>query len=75
MGAVQLIATVNDARALGYCVEGLRKWFARRPDVSFHTFIREGVPVEWLRAQNDAQADKLADYAENRIREMTSGQR
>lgn len=58
-----LIATHLQAKELGYCNAGLRKWFASR-DVAYRTFLLNGVSVEWLRAQDDLMATKLADYAE-----------
>lgn len=60
---MSLIATHDDAKTLGYCNKGLRRWFAMQ-DVSFDTFRRAGVSVEWLRARDNAMADRLADYVE-----------
>jgi hypothetical protein len=56
-------ATHEDAKALGYCNRGLRRWFEGR-ELTFDDFRREGATVEWLRRQADAMADRLADYAE-----------
>jgi hypothetical protein len=58
-------ATHEDAKALGYCNRGLRRWFDGR-DFSFDDFRRYGVTAQWLRQQDDAMANKLADYAEQR---------
>lgn len=60
-----MIATHDDAKSLGYCNKGVRRWFERR-DVSFDQFRREGVSVSWLRRQGDAMAERLADYVEGK---------
>jgi hypothetical protein len=54
-----------DAKALGYCNAGLRRWFPR-DGVSFDDFRRIGVGTEWLRASGDAMAIKLAESVESR---------
>lgn len=54
-----------DAKALGYCNAGLRRWFPR-DGVSFDDFRRVGVSTEWLRASGDAMAIKLAESVEAR---------
>lgn len=55
-----------DAKALGYCNAGLRRWFPR-DGVSFEDFRRIGVTTEWLRASGDAMAIKLAESVEVRV--------
>ena len=60
-----VIATHEDAKALGYCNAGLRKWFPR-DGVSFDDFRRDGVTTDWLRATGDAMAMRLADAVEQR---------
>ena len=60
-----LIATHEDAKALGYCNAGLRKWFPR-DGVSFDDFRRDGVTTDWLRATGDAMAMRLAESVEQR---------
>lgn len=60
-----MIATWEDAKAIGYCGKGMRQWVAEKDrGVTYLEFVRDGVSVEWLRAQDDAMADRLADYAE-----------
>lgn len=54
---------MTDAQALGYCTRGVRRWFEGR-SVTFAAFLAAGVPVDWLRAQGDAMAERLADYVE-----------
>lgn len=56
-------ATVNDASQLRYCIAGMRRWFVGR-DITFRDFCRDGVTMEWLRAQDDAMATKLAEFVE-----------
>ena len=63
-----LIATHEDAKALGYCNAGLRKWFPR-DGVSFDDFRKDGVTVDWLRATGDAMAIRLAEAVEQREQE------
>lgn len=60
-----VIATHEDAKALGYCNAGLRKWFPR-DGVSFDDFRRDGVTTDWLRATGDAMAMRLAEAVEQR---------
>lgn len=57
-------ATHADARALGFCNAGLRRWFPR-DGVSFEEFRLRGVSVAWLRATGDAMAARLADAVEH----------
>lgn len=52
-----------DAKALGYCNAGLRRWFPR-DGVSFDDFRRVGVSTDWLRASGDAMAITLAESVE-----------
>ena len=63
-----VIATHEDAKALGYCNAGLRKWFPR-DGVSFDDFRRDGVTTDWLRATGDAMAMRLAEAVEQREEE------
>ncbi len=60
-----MIVTHEDAKALGYCNAGLRKWFPR-DGVSFDDFRKDGVTTEWLRANGDAMAIRLAEAVEQR---------
>ena len=63
-----VIATHEDAKALGYCNAGLRKWFPR-DGVSFDDFRKDGVTNDWLRATGDAMAMRLAEAVEQREQE------
>ena len=60
-----VIAPHEDAKALGYCNAGLRKWFPR-DGVSFDDFRKDGVTTDWLRATGDAMAMRLAEAVEQR---------
>ena len=60
-----MIVRHEDAKALGYCNAGLRRWFPR-DGVSFDDFRRYGVSTEWLRASGDAMAIRLAESVEAR---------
>ena len=64
-----VIATHEDAKALGYCNAGLRKWFPR-DGVSFDDFRKGGVTTDWLRATGDAMAMRLAEAVEQREQEV-----
>jgi hypothetical protein len=55
--------TIQHALELGYCAWGVRAWFRGR-EVTFETFLKEGVSSEWLKAQNDHQGTELAEHAE-----------
>lgn len=57
------IATHLDAKTLGYCNAGLRRWFPR-DGVSFEDFRQQGVSTDWLRATGDAMAIRLAEHVE-----------
>ena len=58
-----MIATWNQAKELGYCSSGLRRW-CESHGIETLDFVRNGLDTDWLRKQNDAMASRLADYAE-----------
>jgi len=60
-----MIATWNHAKELGYCSMGMRRWCELR-GLAHLDFVRDGVSTDWLRRQDDAMAERLADYAEAR---------
>lgn len=60
---MMIMASHEDAKALGYCNAGLRRWFPR-DGVSFEDFRQHGVSTDWLRATGDAMACRLADAVE-----------
>ncbi len=60
-------ASLKHARALGYCSRGIRRWFEGR-EHTWAEFVRDGVPVDWLRATGDAMAARVADQAEKEAR-------
>lgn len=64
------IATHLDAKALGYCNAGLRRWFPR-DGVSFEDFRKQGVSTDWLRATGDAMAIRLAEHVEQQAHSVT----
>lgn len=57
-----MMAKLEHARQLGYCARGMRRWFDGR-EYSWQQFVEEGVPVEWLLAQDDAMARRVAEEA------------
>ncbi len=69
-----MIATHQDAKALGYCNSGMRQWFPRE-GVTFEMFRAQGVSTAWLRSTGDAMAIRFADFIEHRAaREVIDGQ-
>ncbi len=60
---VNQIVTHLDAKAMGSCNAGLRRWFPR-DGVTFEDFRQAGVTIDWLRATGDAMAIRLADHIE-----------
>ncbi len=66
-----MIATHLDAKALGYCNAGLRRWFPR-DGVTFDLFRQQGVSTDWLRATGDAMAIRLAEYVEQQAASITN---
>lgn len=67
---VNQIVTHLDAKAMGYCNAGLRRWFPR-DGVTFEDFRQAGVTIDWLRATGDAMAIRLADHIEQQARSAT----
>jgi len=64
-------ATHLDAKSLGYCNAGLRRWFPR-DGVTFEDFRQQGVSTGWLRATGDAMAIRLAEHVEQQANSVTS---
>lgn len=64
------IATHLDAKSLGYCNAGLRRWFPR-DGVTFNDFRQQGVTTAWLRATGDAMAIRLAEHVEQQANSVT----
>lgn len=68
---VLIIAAHLDAKALGYCNAGLRRWFPR-DGVTFEDFRQHGVSTDWLWATGDAMAIRLAEYVEQQALSVTN---
>lgn len=56
-------------RALGYCNKGLRPWFAGL-GISWDAMLKNGVPVDILRATGNAMAIAACELAEKEAREQ-----
>ena len=56
---------ISHVRAAGVCCRGARAWFAKT-DLSWQTFLDDGYPIDTIRAQNCAIANRVADVAEAR---------
>lgn len=54
---------VRHVRRAGACAAGLRAWFAAHGREVYQQFRDEGLPVEWVEAQDDAFAARAAQAA------------
>ncbi len=61
-----MIVTLADIRAIGYCNNGARLWFARH-GLDWAAFVRQGVAEETLAATGDAMAAAAIAQARKRI--------
>lgn len=52
--------TVSDALGFGYCVRG-QKAFARRNDIDWHEFVKNGIEDQVLLSTGDAMAQALVE--------------
>lgn len=68
-----MIVTIQHTKAIGYCNNGLRKWFEGR-DLSFGEFVMNGASDDWFLAQGDAMADRLVDFARAAEAEQAGGE-
>ena len=59
------VITIDHVRAVGLCVNGTRKWFARH-DLDFRAFLREGLDADTLLATGDAMAQRVVEHARQR---------
>lgn len=68
----ELIVTPSDARAAGYCVSGMRKWFSEA-GLDFRTFCRGTMTAAEVRSAvgDNALLDRVIEQA--RSREATDG--
>lgn len=57
-----IIVKLEHARQLGYCARGMRRWFEGR-EHTWQEFVAQGVPADWLLAQDDAMATEVARVA------------
>lgn len=55
--------TMKHVRKLKGCSSGVRQ-FMKRANLDYDLFLREGLPIETIRATGDAMAMKIADVAE-----------
>ena len=63
--------TVQDIRAVRYCLPGVRPWF-RRHGLDWQAFLDAGLPAETLRATGDALVEPVIAEAKARdTAEMT----
>jgi hypothetical protein len=58
--------TISDCRRAGYCVSGCRR-AARRFEIDFRSFLREGVPLERAAKIEDRNMQKAVQAARDRI--------
>lgn len=55
-----------DLPPAGLCVNGARTWFAQH-GLDFREFIREGTPIEIMRATGCPLAERACQAAEQRV--------
>ena len=58
-----MIVTVQHARAVHSCVDGLRAFFERHPQLDMKEFVLRGLESEVLLALDDAMATAVVEYA------------
>lgn len=58
--------TISDARAAGYCVAGIRRWFDLH-DLDFRSFVQEGIEPEKIEALGDGAAAAVIEKYKERI--------
>lgn len=63
----ELVLTPADARHAGYCVDGIRKWFATNA-LDFRAFCRGQLTAADIRAVvgEDALLDRVVEFARRR---------
>jgi hypothetical protein len=69
-----IIVTVQDARAIGYCRRGSHK-FSELYGLDWIDFLENGIPASKLRSLGDALVEKAIEQAKKRIKaEAENGQ-
>jgi hypothetical protein len=63
MDKVPVLVTMKHVRQAHMCARGARAFFARH-GLDYNRFLRDGLPVEQIRATGDAMAIKVAEIAE-----------
>lgn len=58
--------TIADVRAAGFCVSGVRHWFAGRK-MDFRDFIKNGIPLETVVEIDDNFTKQVLAAREKRI--------
>lgn len=57
--------TMDDIRAAGHCVRGVKEWFERH-GLDFRLFLREGISEEEFLASGDSLARRIVDLKKAR---------
>lgn len=52
--------TITDIRRAGHCAAGAREWFEAH-GIDFRAFLKDGVPVDQLKALHDGFADQVIE--------------
>lgn len=55
------IITISDMRRVGFCVSGVRRWFAAH-NLDFKDLLKNGIPASKLLATEDALGKKVVDF-------------
>jgi len=60
-----LIITMQDIRACGFCGSGARRWFAEQ-GLDFHAFMKNGMTATAMLATGDALGEMVVVHARER---------
>lgn len=58
MSTTEIRITIDDVRAAGFCVKGLRRWFESR-GLDFQKFLDEGASISAATELNDAYVNAV----------------
>lgn len=67
-----MIVTIQDIRNAGFCARGARRW-AKENGWDFADFLKNGMPIEKMEAQDDYFCQTVAAYVRNKNKEVSNG--
>lgn len=56
----EVVVTIEDVRAAGYCVAGARRWFAAN-GIPFADFLKNGMPADEFISRGDDLARQVVE--------------